>query len=257
MRPALPDSFLWRPLAHRALHDRAQGRPENSAAAVRAAVAAGYGIEVDVQISADGVAMVFHDGTLERMTAATGPVSGLTAAALQRVGLGDSKEPMPTLVQVLDLVGGRVPLLLELKDQSGVMGPTNGRLEQATAQALTGYFGPVAVMSYNPSMIGTMSRLVPQVPRGLTTDAFPRADFPDTAAAEAHRLRLAAIADYDDVGAAFISHDWEDLQNPRVSELKAAGAAVLCWTIKSAAQEAQAREIAQNITFEQYLPPIP
>jgi len=257
MRPVLPDTFTTVPLAHRALHDRAQGRPENSAQAVRAAVAAGYGIEVDVQISADGVAMVFHDDTLDRLTDATGPVTALTAAALQQIGLRDSAEPIPTLAQVLEIIAGRVPLLIELKDQSGIMGPTNGQLEQATAQALAGYQGPVAVMSFNPSMIRTMARIAPQIPRGLTTYAFPQSDFPQTDAAEVHRRHLAAITDFDDVAASFISHDWKDLQNPRVASLKEAGAKILCWTIKSPDQEALARRVAQNITFEQYLPHIP
>ena len=78
----LPAVFLSRPLAHRAYHDKTQGRPENSAAAVRAAVAAGYGIEIDVQPSSDGVAMVFHDETLDRLTAQTGPINARKISAI-------------------------------------------------------------------------------------------------------------------------------------------------------------------------------
>ena len=253
--PSLPAAFLHHPIAHRALHDRSARRPENSLPAIRAAVAAGYGIEIDLQPSADGVAMVFHDDTLDRLTAATGPISARSAAELQAIGLTDCDEGIPTLAQVLSEIGGRVPLLIEIKDQSGTMGPTGGVLENAAASALAGYAGPVAVMSFNPSSVAHLARLSPTIARGLTTYAFPASDFgrPLGPELETHRQSLAAIADYDRVGASFISHHWRDLDRPRVAELKAAGAAILCWTIRSPVEEAQARMIADNITFENYL----
>lgn len=246
-----PD-FLRLPLAHRALHDRAQGRPENSRAAIRAAVAAGYGIEIDLQGSGDGEAMVFHDDELDRLTEATGPVRARTAAELGAIRLKDAEDGIPTLAEVLAIVAGRVPLLIEIKDQSGDMGPDMGRLPAATAAALAGYAGPVAVMSFNPHAVAEMARLAPGVPRGLTTYAWADDHAPDDPARRAH---LAAIADYDAVGACFVSHHWRDLDRPRVAELKARGAAVLCWTIRSPAEEAEARRVAQNITFEGYAAP--
>ncbi|MCB1389243.1 MAG: phosphodiesterase [Rhodobacteraceae bacterium] len=255
MRAALPDDFLRLPLAHRALHDAGARRPENSLPAIRAAIREGYGIEIDLQPSADGQAMVFHDHDLDRLTYETGPVAARSAAELQRIRVRSSPEPIPTLRQVLAEVAGRVPLLIEIKDQSGVFGPTNGVLEAAAATALQGYEGPVAVMSFNPSAVGHMARLAPQIARGLTTYAFPPEDFPGEIGPEleAHRRALAAIADYDLVEASFISHHWRDLDRPRVAELKGQGAAVLCWTIRSPEQEAEARRVAQNITFERYL----
>lgn len=260
MRPELHPDFLRLPIAHRGLHDTEVGRPENSLAAFRAAVAAGYGIELDLQLSADGVAMVFHDHTLDRLTAETGPVAARSAAELGRIALKGGDEGIPTLAEVLALVAGRVPLLIEIKDQSRQMGPLEPGLEAATAAALAGYAGPVAVMSFNPESVAHMARLAPGVTRGLTTYAFPPLDFPQIAGRpelETRRRALAAIADYDRVGAAFISHDWKDLGAPRVAELKAGGAAVLCWTVRSPADEAAARRMAHNITFEGYLPPIP
>lgn len=257
MRPVLPPDFLRLPIAHRALHDRAQGRPENSLTAVRAAVAAGYGIEIDLQPSADGVAMVFHDDTLERLTAETGPVSARLASELQAIPLLGTDEGIPTLAQVLETIDGRVPLLIEIKDQSRCLGPTDGRLEGATVTALEGYRGAVAVMSFNPDAMAHMRRLAPAIPRGLTTYAFPAEDFPPDAGPElqARRQALAAIEDFDTVGASFVSHDWRDLTGPRVADLRAQGWAVLCWTICDPAQEAEARRVAQNITFEKYLAP--
>lgn len=253
--PDLPAVFLGPPIAHRALHERAAGRPENSRAAVRAAVAAGYGIEIDVQPSADGRAMVFHDYTLDRLTARTGPILSHDAATLAGIGLTDAEDGIPTLAEVLELVAGRVALLVEIKSQDRPGAPGTGPLEAAVARDLAGYQGPVAVMSFNPASVAEMARLAPDLPRGIVTEAYDKADYPEMPAATRERLR--AIADYDAVGASFISHNWKDLSRPRVAELKAAGAAILCWTIRSTEEEAIARRIAQNVTFEGYAAALP
>lgn len=254
-RVPLPGSFLRLAIAHRALHDRAAGRIENSAAAIRAAVTAGYAIEIDLQLSRDGVAMVFHDEELDRLTAETGPVNARTADELGRIRLRNAADTIPTLADVLDLIGGRVPLLIEIKDQTMVMGPTDGRLEAATAAALKGYPGDVAVMSFNPHSVAQMARLAPDLARGITTSAYDPGDWHPLAPAVCDNLRL--IPDYDATGSSFISHEARDLARPRVAELKAQGAHVLCWTIRSAADEALARRVADNVTFEGYLPPLP
>ncbi|MDF1715300.1 MAG: glycerophosphodiester phosphodiesterase family protein [Antarcticimicrobium sp.] len=253
--PVLPDDLLRLPVAHRAYHDVERGRPENSRAAIRAAIAAGYGIEIDLQLTADGAAMVFHDYDLRRLTGQSGPLrrrSGGKAAAIPLLH-GDG-ETIPRFEEVLDLVAGRVPLLVELKDQDGAMGPDVGPLETAAARALAGYRGPVAVMSFNPHSMAEMARLAPGLPRGLTTCDFDTADWP-LSAATCDRLR--GIPDFDRVGAGFISHQATDLDRPRVRALHADGVPVLCWTIKSPEAEAEARKLADNITFEGYAAEIP
>lgn len=247
---ALPAAFLTTPIAHRGLHDAAARRPENSLPAFQAAVAAGYGIELDVQISADGAAMVFHDDTLDRMTAEAGPLAARTEAELGQIPLRHSGDHIPSLAQVLQAVAGRVPLLIEVKDAGETLGPTDGRLEQAVARALADYSGPVAVMSFNPHHILALRTLAPAIPRGLTTDAFAPGDWPHVPPETC--ARLAGIPDYDAAGAVFLSHHFRDLDRPRVRALQAKGAAILCWTIRSPEQEAAARRIAQNITFEGY-----
>lgn len=248
--PTLPSAFLTHPIAHRAYHDKTAGRPENSLAAVRAAVDAGYGIEIDLQLSSDGVAMVFHDYDLGRLTGVSGPLAARTAAELGAIALLHGAECIPTLTAVLDTIAGRVPLLIEIKDQDGALGPNIGSLEAATAEALVGYDGPVALMSFNPHAIAAMAQLAPHIPRGLTTSAYLPADWAPVPAAVCDVLR--EIPDYDRTGTCFISHEAFDLSRPRVAELKAQGAAILCWTIRSAQAEAEARKIAQNITFEGY-----
>lgn len=248
--PGLPPAFLTLPIAHRALHDKAAGRPENSRAAVRAAVEAGYGIEIDLQLSADGQAMVFHDYALARLTPAKGALRRRTRDELAAIPLLNGNEGIPTLTDILTIVAGAVPLLVEIKDQDGANGPGIGPLERAAAQALRGYDGPLAVMSFNPHSVAAMADLLPEVPRGLTTSAYRAANWPLMPARVRNHLR--GIPDYDRTGACFISHEARDLDRPRVAELKEQGAAILCWTIRSQDAEESARKVAQNITFEGY-----
>lgn len=248
--PALPPAFLARPIAHRALHDVRDGRPENSRAAIRAAIAAGYGIEIDLQLAACGTAMVFHDPDLRRLTGAEGPIRQRTAAELAGIPLKGSDEGIPTLAEVLTLVGGAVPLLIEIKDQDGQMGPKVGLLEHAAAQDLAQYDGPVAVMSFNPSSVRAMADLAPGIPRGLTTSAWRPEAWPILD--EETRASLRAIPGLMASGASFVSHEASDLDAPRIAELKSAGLPVLCWTIRSPEEEAAARRVADNITFEGY-----
>lgn len=250
----LSSEFLCIPLAHRSLHDVSDGRPENSRAGIRAAIAAGYGIEIDVQLSSDHQAMVFHDYDLARLTGTSGPLRLRTANDLSQMTLTGGDEGIPTLQDVLKLVDGRVPLLIEIKDQDGAMGTDIGPLERATSDAIAAYSGPVAVMSYNPNSVAEMARLAPNVVRGLVTCAYdPKVEVLPVAVCD----HLREIPDFDRVGATFISHEIADLDRPRVAALLNAGARVLCWTVRSPEQEEQARKIAENITFENYLAPIP
>jgi len=246
----LPSEFLSRPIAHRGYHDKKAGRIENSPAAFAAAIAAGYGIEMDVQLSRDGVAMVFHDYDLDRLTDQTGPVRDRDARALQTIGLSGGSDVIPTLDAVLDQVSGAVALLIELKDQHGEMGETDGTLEVATAEALKGYGGPVALMSFNPHMVARLQTLCPHVPRGIISSAWHKENDPHVPVDT--RARLVGIPDFERVGASFISHDVKDLKSPRVEQIKANGFPILCWTVRSPEQEREARKIADNITFEGY-----
>lgn len=249
---ALPADFLAAPLAHRALHDVTNQRPENSRAAVLAAVSAGYGIEIDLQLSADGQAMVFHDYKLDRLTGRRGMLGDHQAAELQSIPLTGTDEGIATLHDILELVAGRVAVLIELKDQDGAMGSNVGGLEIATSVALSNYQGAVAVMSFNPHSMITMARLAPKVARGLVTGAYDASDWPKLPATLRDHLR--GISDLAASGASFISHQASDLSRRRVSELRAQGLPVLCWTVRSPEQEAQARLLADNITFEGYCP---
>lgn len=246
----LPSEFLVAPLAHRGLHDRNAGVIENSRSAVAAAVDAGYGVEIDLQMSADGEAMVFHDYHLDRLTGAAGPVAQVNAADLGRLELTGGDEGVPTLAEIMDVVRGRVALLIELKDQSGCFRPVDGRLERRVAKLLSAYDGPVAVMSFNPHSVATCANVAPDIARGRVTCLFKPEDWPGLTAARASELNR--LDDLDALGASFISHDHEDLVSPVVSNVKETGRNVLCWTIRSPVEEAVARRIAENVTFETY-----
>lgn len=252
MTPRLPDAFLHAPIAHRALHGAAG--PENSRAAIRAAMAHGYGIEIDLQLSMDGQAMVFHDYDLKRLTGTSGTVQSLAATNLVHRTLSGSDEGIPTLKEILDLVDGQIPLLIEIKDQDGQMGPNVGALEHAAVNDLQGYAGSVALMSFNPYSVACCADLAPDLPRGLVTSAYDPDAWP---LPKGTCDRLRDIPDIDASRASFISHEAADLTRPRVTELKGKGINVLCWTVRSPEAEAKARKVAQNVTFEGYLSALP
>jgi glycerophosphoryl diester phosphodiesterase len=249
---SLPARLIDRPVTHRALHDRAAGRVENSPSAIQAAIAGGWGIEIDVQLTSDARAMVFHDDALDRLTGETGPVNALAAGDLTQITLSGGDEVIPTLPEVLKLVAGQVPLMIEIKDQDGALGPNVGPLEAAVAENLLGYEGDVAVMSFNPHAVAEFGRVAPDIPRGLVTGGFNTLFWPGVPVETCDRLRT--IPDFDRVGAQFISHEVTDLTNPAVAALKARGVPILCWTVRSADVEREARKIADNVTFEGYIP---
>lgn len=244
----LPASFLDRPLAHRALHDDTMA--ENSMAAVMAAVDAGYGIEIDIQPSRDGVPMVFHDYDMARLSGVAGPIAQAGAVGLGCIALSGGGGTIPTLAAVLKAVAGRVPLLIEIKDQDGALGPNVGPLEKAVADALDGYDGDVALMSFNPHSVAACRDYAPHIPRGITTCSYPAKDWPTLSKDVRHAQ--ARVPDFDRVGACFISHQQDDLASPHVIKLQDRGVPILCWTVRSPEMEAVARKIADNITFEGY-----
>ena len=248
--PALDPAFLKTPIAHRALHDASKGVYENCRSAIIAAIEHGYAIEIDLQLSADGRAMVFHDDTLDRLTDKHGDVSDYTAAELTQIKVGSGQDVIEPLEDILRLVDGRVPLLIELKDQSRQLSQTDGRLEQATIDALSLYEGAVAVMSFNPHMIATMAKLSSDLPLGLTTGSF----MDPTWSIDAERIEhLSQIADFDPTRYSFVSHFALELAAPCIQMLKDQGTAIFTWTIRSPEAEAVARQTVDNITFEGYL----
>ena len=162
--------FSWltaRPIAHRGLHDAKLGRIENTLSAFDAAARAGFPMEMDVHLSADGVVYVFHDDVLDRLTTGAGPVAGRTMAELQAIPMIGTDDRMPTLRQVLDLVAGRTGLVVEIKSS---FAERQREIVAATARVLSGYGGPVVVKSFDPRQIADLAEIAPELPRGIVAD---------------------------------------------------------------------------------------
>ena len=153
--------FLGRNFAHRGLHTEDGSVPENSLAAFRRAVESGYGMELDVQLSRDGAVVVFHDDTLERVCGVPGRVDSYDLAQLRALRLGETEERIPLFSEVLSLVAGRQPLIVELKT-----GPHNAELCAKTCALLHAYDGPVCIESFDPRIVTWFRFHAPEFFRG-------------------------------------------------------------------------------------------
>ena len=161
-RPPLDRDAFVRPIAHRGWHDRTKGRIENTAPAFRAAIEKGYGIECDLQGAADGTPMVFHDAKLDRLVAASGPISAHAPDSLAHLRYQGQNERILHFGELLDLVGGCVPLLVEVK-RNGTLHP---EFLRRIARQASAYKGPVALMSFDRAIVAGLGELAPTVPRG-------------------------------------------------------------------------------------------
>ena len=233
-RAAQLAQLIARPFAHRGLHG--DGRIENSRAAFEAAIAAGSGIELDVQASADGEAMVFHDYDLERLTDGFGALRTLGSLELKRIRLTGSDETIPTLAEILTLIGGRAPLLIELKSP----GRRVAQLCRAVQRALDGYSGPVAVMSFNPQIGHRFARQAPRLLRGLVVTE------QNKGLRGLFERPLALWRSHAD----FLAYDIRDLPSRFADAQRAKGMPVLTWTVRSLADRARAAEHASQIIYE-------
>lgn len=231
--------------AHRGLHGLREDCPENSLAAIEEALQHGYGIEIDIQRSADYEALVFHDSTLDRMTSWKGPVANRTARDLCSATLQGSPQAIPTLAQALDLVRGRVPLLIEIKASPGIPGV----LEQRVASLLESYTGPVGVMSLSPNPLAFLGILAPRLPLGNVVTKVHRTGV-------LRRLLRGATKVARSVGAGFIAKsdfvaiDIEMLGDGSLDDVRRRGKPLLAWTVRSEDDATAAQEHADALIFE-------
>lgn len=223
---SLPAGLTGAPIAHRGLW-RGGGAPENSLAAFDAACRAGYGIELDVRLSADGEVMVFHDETLERMTASSGMVEEQTADELKALRLLGSDQAIPSLDEVIRLIDGRVLVLVELKTPPG----QEGLLESRVADLLARSPGAAAVLSFNAEALAWMWSHAPRISRGLNAQT-------------AGQLGKAAIT-----GADFLSVQLDLASHPDVQAWRQTGKAI-AWTARCIADRDRLKGLADNLIFE-------
>ena len=242
------DWLTARPIAHRGLHDAARGIVENTAGAIDAAIAGRYGIEVDLQISGDGEAMVHHDDALGRLTDGDGRLAEMSAAELKRVPFRASAERMLTLPELLERVGGRVALVLELKSRFD----GEDRLVARVARALASYAGPVAAMSFDPVIVAALRRIAPHLRRGIVAER-RFAELPPRSAAW-RRPALAHLLHAPMTRPDFVAYRVDDLPAPATRVARLLGLPVLTWTVRTAAQRQRAAQHADQMIFEGFRP---
>ncbi|WP_238256091.1 glycerophosphodiester phosphodiesterase family protein [Methylorubrum podarium] len=250
MMDRAPDWLTARPIAHRGLHDRAAGIPENTLAAAEAAVAGGYAIECDVQRSADGEAMVFHDEALGRLTGVAEPVDARTAAELGTLAIAGTGERIPTLTAFLAKIAGRVPVVVEIKSRFD----GDRRLTRRTVEVVAGLDAPIALKSFDPGIVATLAEIAPDRPRGIVAEASQ--DDPHYALlTPSARAELSGLLHLHVSRPHFLSWRVGDLPGPVPYLCRRLGQMpVMTWTVRTEAQRALAQEHADQMVFEGFRP---
>jgi glycerophosphoryl diester phosphodiesterase len=244
------DWLIARPFAHRGLHDSERGVIENTPSAVRAAIAANYGIEVDVQITADGEAMVHHDDVLGRLTEGEGRLDQFTAAELKRVPFRGTADRMMTLGELCDLVGGRITILVELKSRFD----GDGRLPARVAEVLGGYRGPVAPMSFDPGQLKVLQQKGPQLVRGIIAAKYRPHPYWDLMPAWM-RLGMGYLVTGLTAQPQFVAYAVADL--PALAPLFARhvlSMPLLTWAVRTQSERQRAARWADQMIFEGFRP---
>lgn len=243
--------LLRQPIAHRGLHDLDKGLPENTLPAIEAAIKAGYAIEVDVQLSRDGVPVVFHDYDLERLTGQSGKVAIRAAHELAKLNVLNTAATVPLFSDLLTSVDGRAPLLVEIKPQSS----RNAALVTAVHKAIAGYQGQIALMSFDVQMLFQSRQIDPSVPLGALS---PLPDLGKKSGALDHFITSSITKTYAHwlwTQPDFIAHKAQHL--PSFWPIKAASlfnVPLLTWTVRSEDERTRLEPFVDQIIFEGFLP---
>ena len=231
------------PIAHRGLHDKVS--PENSISAFEKAIEAGYPIELDVQLIADGTVVVFHDNSLSRLTDNDGYLKFLNKEDLKLLTLKDSKEKIPTLNEVLEVVNGRVPLLIEVKNEGKV-----GKLEKNVLEILKNYKGEFAICSFNPYVLEYFYKHAPHIPRGQIAGFFKGEKLSFFKKHALKKMLLNKKISHPH----FISYEAKRLPNRFIRKYKELP--LLAWTVRSESEYLNVVKYCDNIIFEGFEPTI-
>ena len=244
------DWLTARPIAHRGLHDAAAGIIENTASAFNAAIAGGYAIECDLQVSADGQAMVFHDDALGRLTEGSARLADLSAAEIGKVRFKQGGDRILTLAELCELTAGRAALVLELKSRFD----GDRRLAERTAAVLAAYRGPVAAMSFDPTVVEALRHIAPRLARGIVAERHYAHHEWDRMPASQKR-RLAFLLNAPATRPQFVAYAIRDL--PALAPWVARtvfGLPLLTWTVRTEADRRSAARWADQMIFEGWRP---
>lgn len=228
-----------RPIAHRGLHD--DTAPENSMCAFEKAIEAGFPIELDIRPIDDGTIVVFHDDKITRMTDRDGYVCNLSRTDIDNIRLKGSDERIPLFKDVLDFVDGRVPLLIEIKNETKI-----GALEHDALELLKSYNGDFAIQAFNPYSLEYFKKNAPQIPRGQLASFFEGVKLGAVKRFFLKRLRMNKVSSPD-----FVSYEGVYLPNKYVTS---ASLPVLAWTARSNAELERFKPHCDNIIFENFIP---
>lgn len=244
------DWLTARPVAHRGLHDASHGMIENMPSAVKAAVEGRFAIEVDLQLTADGEAMVHHDDALGRLNEGNALLRQLTAAELKQVAFKSTSDRMMSLGDLCDLVAGRVPLVLEVKSHFD----GDRILVKRIAHVLAGYQGPAAPMSFDPDQVLALKQLLPTRPRGIVAQR-RYDDISWSALSPAQRQEMAALRHAFRTQPDFVAFFVNDLPAPAPWIARHLfGRPLLTWTVRTAEQRTRAARYADQMIFEGFRP---
>lgn len=247
----MPDlSFITSlPIAHRGLHNADKNIIENSGGSIRAAIKHGYAIEIDVQLTKDHQAIVFHDETLDRVTEKTGNVVDFNLSELCDITYIIGGENIISFEQLLKIVDGQVPLVVEVKSLSNNIGP----LEAYIAKNLKNYKGDVSIMSFNPFTVREFRRIAPHIVRGIVAEynMLPR-EWVGTNSLI--RFLFKNLLHWPLTRPHFVSYQVHDLPRACVRVARYFNIPIVTWTVKSPADAAQSAKYADQMTFEQFLP---
>ena len=243
----MPDWLTARPIAHRGLHDAANGVIENTPSAFEAAIAGNYAIECDLQISGDGEAMVHHDAVLGRLTDGEGRLDAMPAADLKRVAFRATGDRMLTLDELCALVAGRATLVIELKSRF----EGDVRLPRRAAAVLQRYKGPVALMSFDPGQITALRDFAPDLLRGMIGWRPDRTREKSPSTGAAAKFVLQALA----ARLQFLAYRVSDLPAPVPGFARnVLGLPLLTWTVRTQEDRRRAAQHADQIIFEGFRP---
>jgi len=245
-----PDWLTARPVAHRGLHDRARGIIENMPGAIAAAIAGNFSIEVDLQLTADGEAMVHHDDELGRLTVGAGTLLSKTAAELKQVVFKDTTERMMSLGDLCALVGGRVALVIELKSHFD----GDRKLVARTVEILKSYHGPVAVMSFDPDKVLALREMMPEMPRGIVAQrSYDDGEW--LTLTPAQRRGMLQLRHAFTTRPHFVAYWVNQLPAPAPWIARNIfGCPLLTWTVRTPEQRATASAHADQMIFEGFVP---
>lgn len=248
------DPVFLRPIAHRGLHDAARGIVENTLPAFDAAIAKGYGIECDLVPAADGLPVVFHDDMLDRLTDRTGPIANLGTEDLTRVRFkGSDTIGIPTFADWIAHCGSRAPLVVEIKSN---WRPAPPPFLREIARLALNHDGPIALMSFDPSLMAAIARLAPTIPRGIVSGSYRNPDgtpwWPELSAWRTFCLRNLI----EDRGAPpdFYAYEIAALPTFATRFARLRNRPVLTWTVRNEADRSRAATHADAPIFEDYEP---